>query len=135
MSSPCGKQCGKGITALLNLSVSGRYARQSLGVVRLGKTDRRRDALVGGMLVKRPALVIIPPFDRVEEIIEAAVPERLDLVEPAAEGFGIEDATIVPVFRAFDEPFPERDRHLVCGVAPETEYALFLVKRDKMLSQ
>ena len=63
---------------------------QPLGVVAFRKGDRRRDMAVFLVLVEQPRALEIPPFEAVEQIVEAGIGERQHLLLARPEVLGAE---------------------------------------------
>src|SRR5262249_46462495 len=89
----------------------------------LRKADRRRDVSESLILIEQPRAFEIPPFDAVEEIIEAGVGECLDFIHRGAEILGQEQDIRVEAFGGPDQPPPDLRRHLVSRVATKSAKA------------
>src|SRR5215471_13583865 len=82
-----------------------------------GKPDRRGDVAKGLVLLDQPRALEVPPFDAVEEIVEAGIGERENRIFWRPKGFGAEDDVRRGRFGRIDQTMPDLRGHLVGGVA------------------
>ena len=100
-------------------SGSEQFGHQPFGVMAFGKADRRRYVAKSFVLVEQPWALKVPPFDAVEEIVEAGIGERENCPFRRAQSFGTEDYVRRRRFRHIDQTTPDLSGHLVGGVAAE----------------
>ena len=93
--------------------------RQPLGVVAFGKGHRGRYVAELVVLVQQPGLLEVPPLGAVEQVIEAGIAQRIDLLDRAAQRFRVEFDLAVDIVRGVDQVAPDGGGHLIGGVAAE----------------
>src|ERR1700758_1500594 len=98
---------------------SKKLGDQPYGVMAFGKTDRGRYMAIRFVLLEQPWALEVPPFDAVEEIIEAGIGERENRALRRSQSFGAEDYVRRGRFGRFDQTTPDLGGPLVGGVAAD----------------
>src|SRR6516162_4783332 len=98
---------------------SKKLGDQPFGVMAFGKADRGRYMAKRFVLLEQPWALEVPPFDAVEEIVEAGIGEREDRALRRSQSFGAEDYVRRGRFGRIDQTTPDRGGHLIGGVAAE----------------
>src|SRR6516165_4684230 len=84
-----------------------------------GKADRRRYMAKSFVLLEQPRALEVPPFDTVEEIVEAGIGKGQNCPVRRPQSLGAEGYVPRPRFGRIDQTTPDLGRHLVRGIAPE----------------